>query len=113
MKRFVVFAVCLAVVLAAEEKKDEAKDAERPKTFKRLIPADVLRGKKFSQNYYFMSCHRESVFFFPVNYWLLNGNNKTNILIIVINCKLKVYMCPLRTLFIHFINKRYFSNNFL
>lgn len=41
-KLFVLTFAVLAVVYAADEKKD---DAERPKTFKRLIPADVLRGE--------------------------------------------------------------------
>lgn len=51
-----VFVVLLAFVCAtsfAEDKPEEATpaaaaaaaDGERPKTFKRLIPADVLRGK--------------------------------------------------------------------
>lgn len=40
-KLFVLAVVVLAVVYAAEEKKD----ANGPKTFKRLIPADVLRGE--------------------------------------------------------------------
>lgn len=39
MKYLVVFAV-FALALAAEETKEE----DRPKTFRRLIPADVLRG---------------------------------------------------------------------
>lgn len=39
MKYFVAFAV-FALAFAAEEKEEE-----RPKTFKRLIPADVLRGQ--------------------------------------------------------------------
>ena len=40
--KFVVITVVLfiAAVYAAKEKKEEA----RPKTFRRLIPADVLRG---------------------------------------------------------------------
>ncbi|CAB3233812.1 unnamed protein product [Arctia plantaginis] len=38
MKYFVAFAI-FALAFAAEEKKEE----ERPKTFRRLIPADVLR----------------------------------------------------------------------
>lgn len=41
MKVFLVLAICLAVAFAADDKKE----GERPKTFKRLIPADVLRGK--------------------------------------------------------------------
>lgn len=40
MKYFVAFAV-FALAFAAEEKKEE----ERPTTYKRLIPADVLRGQ--------------------------------------------------------------------
>lgn len=44
-KFFVLAVVVLAVAYAADEKKDAAADAERPKTFKRLIPADVLRGE--------------------------------------------------------------------
>lgn len=43
-KLFVLAVVILAVVYAADEKKD----ADGPKTFKRLIPADVLRGKKIN-----------------------------------------------------------------
>ncbi|XP_066255693.1 uncharacterized protein [Euwallacea similis] len=45
MKAFIVFALLAVVAVhSAEEKKEEAKiDGERPKTFKRLIPADVLR----------------------------------------------------------------------
>lgn len=44
MKVFVVFAVaCLAFACAEEEKKKESDI----KTFKRLIPADVLRGNLF------------------------------------------------------------------
>ncbi|GBP68272.1 hypothetical protein EVAR_57598_1 [Eumeta japonica] len=43
MKVLVVLAV-FSVVFAAEEAKDE----ERPKTFRRLIPADVLRDLKFN-----------------------------------------------------------------
>ena len=41
--KFVAVAAVLfiAAVFAADEKKEE----ERPKTFRRLIPADVLRGK--------------------------------------------------------------------
>jgi hypothetical protein len=38
----VVLSVSLTLVLAADDKA-----AERPKTFRRLIPADVLRGKNF------------------------------------------------------------------
>lgn len=41
MNKLFVFAFVVLVV-AADKKKD---DAERPKTFKRLIPADVLRGE--------------------------------------------------------------------
>lgn len=46
-----VFVVLLAFVCAASLAEDEAPketpavEGERPKTFKRLIPADVLRGK--------------------------------------------------------------------
>lgn len=40
-KFFVIAFVVLAVVYAADEKKE----GDGPKTFKRLIPADVLRGK--------------------------------------------------------------------
>lgn len=40
-KLFVLAFVALVVVYAAEEKKD----GNGPKTFKRLIPADVLRGE--------------------------------------------------------------------
>lgn len=40
MKYFVFFAV-VALGFAAEEAKEE----DRPKTFRRLIPADVLRGQ--------------------------------------------------------------------
>ncbi|GLV36870.1 uncharacterized protein CBL_02295 [Carabus blaptoides fortunei] len=41
MRTLVVFVVCILVAVWAA---DEApKDGERPKTFKRLIPADVLR----------------------------------------------------------------------
>lgn len=45
MKAFVavVVAVALVAVYAADEKKPA--DGERPKTFRRLIPADVLRGE--------------------------------------------------------------------
>lgn len=50
-KLFVLAFVVLAVVYAADEKKDAADNAERPKTFKRLIPADVLRGKRYSVFY--------------------------------------------------------------
>jgi hypothetical protein len=39
----VVLSVSLTLALAADDKA-----AERPKTFRRLIPADVLRGKNFS-----------------------------------------------------------------
>lgn len=55
MKVFIVLALLAVAVYGAEEKKEETKaatpatpaaDGERPKTFKRLIPADVLRGKK-------------------------------------------------------------------
>lgn len=42
MKYFIVLAV-FALAFAAEEKKEE----ERPTTFRRLIPADVLRGQCF------------------------------------------------------------------
>jgi hypothetical protein len=42
----VLAAVCLAVAFAEDKKKEE----ERPKTFKRLIPADVLRGKPKQKN---------------------------------------------------------------
>lgn len=44
MKPIALFCLTVAVVLAAseEEKKEEP---ERPKTFRRLIPADVLRGE--------------------------------------------------------------------
>lgn len=41
------FAVLLACCLVLAEDKDKdaaAKDDDRPKIFKRLIPADVLRG---------------------------------------------------------------------
>lgn len=40
MKYLVVLAL-FALAFAAEETKEE----ERPKTFRRLIPADVLRGQ--------------------------------------------------------------------
>lgn len=43
-KLFVLAFVVLTVVYAADEKKDAA---DNPKTFKRLIPADVLRGKMY------------------------------------------------------------------
>lgn len=41
----VMFASCLVI---ADDKKDAkpAADGERPKTFQRLIPADVLRGNQ-------------------------------------------------------------------
>lgn len=32
---------------------DKAADAERPKTFKRLIPADVLRGREIKFSIFF------------------------------------------------------------
>ena len=38
-------AILVVAVYAADEKK---KEEERPKTFRRLIPADVLRGKDIS-----------------------------------------------------------------
>ncbi|KAI4478389.1 hypothetical protein M0804_012043 [Polistes exclamans] len=41
MKLVAIFCVTVAVVLAASE--DDKKEPERPKTFRRLIPADVLR----------------------------------------------------------------------
>jgi hypothetical protein len=41
-------AVLAAAVSAAEDKKD-ATATDRPKTFRRLIPADVLRGKCLDQ----------------------------------------------------------------
>lgn len=41
MKFAPILLFVIAIVFAAEEKKEE----ERPKTFRRLIPADVLRGK--------------------------------------------------------------------
>ncbi|XP_018917973.1 uncharacterized protein [Bemisia tabaci] len=40
---FVVAAAFVAVAVFAEDKKDDSKEDERPKTFRRLIPADVLR----------------------------------------------------------------------
>lgn len=47
-----LLAIGLTLVFAADKKPADAKpaaaaatDGERPKTFKRLIPADVLRGK--------------------------------------------------------------------
>lgn len=43
MKVFLVLAVFAAVSFA--EDKPEAAEEDRPKTFKRLIPADVLRGR--------------------------------------------------------------------
>jgi len=45
MKAFVVFALLAISVFGAEEKTEPsaAADGDRPKTFKRLIPADVLR----------------------------------------------------------------------
>lgn len=43
MKFAPILLFVIAIVFAAEEKKEE----ERPKTFRRLIPADVLRGKFF------------------------------------------------------------------
>lgn len=52
MKAFVVFALLAVSVYGAEEKKEEAAAAaatapDGHKTFKRLIPADVLRGTYF------------------------------------------------------------------
>lgn len=48
MKAFVVFAVvCVAAVLAEEAAKPAAAEEAKGKTYKRLIPADVLRGKFF------------------------------------------------------------------
>jgi len=50
MKKFVVFALLAVAVFGADEKKEEPKaveDPDAPKTFKRLIPADVLRGMFF------------------------------------------------------------------
>lgn len=52
MKAFVVFALLAVSVYGAEEKKEDAAAAaaaapEGHKTFKRLIPADVLRGTYF------------------------------------------------------------------
>ncbi|KAL2713914.1 uncharacterized protein V1478_016471 [Vespula squamosa] len=41
MKLIALFCLTVAVVLAASE--EEKKEPERPKTFRRLIPADVLR----------------------------------------------------------------------
>jgi hypothetical protein len=45
--RAVLALFLVALVWAAEEEKPAAKpdETERPKTFQRLIPADVLRGK--------------------------------------------------------------------
>lgn len=43
MKVFVVFALLFVVSFGDEE----AATKERPKTFQRLIPADVLRGNFF------------------------------------------------------------------
>jgi hypothetical protein len=43
MKFLLCLSVAVLAVSAAEDKKDAAAP-ERPKTFRRLIPADVLRG---------------------------------------------------------------------
>lgn len=43
MKLVPVLLLVATIVFAAEEKKEE----ERPKTFRRLIPADILRGESF------------------------------------------------------------------
>lgn len=43
----IVAVACCACLAAEEEKKEAAAEGERPKTFKRLIPADVLRGEFF------------------------------------------------------------------
>lgn len=45
MKFFIVL-FCVGAVLAADDKA-----AEKPKTYRRLIPADVLRGKLFLSNF--------------------------------------------------------------
>lgn len=58
MKLVPVLLLVAAIVFAAEEKKEE----ERPKTFRRLIPADVLRGESF----YFS-------FFLHERFWNLKG----------------------------------------
>jgi hypothetical protein len=42
----------LAVALSAAEDKKDATATERPKTFRRLIPADVLRGTYLDHNIY-------------------------------------------------------------
>lgn len=43
MKLVPILLLVVAVVFAAEEKEED-----RPKTFRRLIPADVLRGESLS-----------------------------------------------------------------
>jgi hypothetical protein len=46
MKFFLCLSVAvLAVAVSAAEDKKDATATDRPKTFRRLIPADVLRGK--------------------------------------------------------------------
>lgn len=70
-KLFVLACVVLAVVYAEDEKKDAA---ERPKTFKRLIPADVLRGK---QNYFLFKVNgiqgfRKVIIFISIKQFTIN-----------------------------------------
>jgi hypothetical protein len=53
MKFFLCLSVAvLAVVVSAAEDKKDATATERPKTFRRLIPADVLRGMYPNHNIY-------------------------------------------------------------
>lgn len=82
-----VFVVVLAFVCAAslaEEKAEEAAapvaDGERPKTFKRLIPADVLRGKLVEKDFCnFLEALQDFVFkCFAENFYLL-GYLKLNV----------------------------------
>lgn len=62
MKLVPVLLLVAAIVFAAEEKKEE----ERPKTFRRLIPADVLRGEFYFSEGYFS-------FFLHERFWNLKG----------------------------------------
>lgn len=49
MRGFVVLAVFLLAAYVCAEDKAAEKTEDKPKTYKRLIPADVLRGKFYAR----------------------------------------------------------------
>lgn len=62
MKFLIVIALVFFISVNAADKKKEETKKDGKKTFKRLIPADVLRGNNFKNHFDFFMCAKGNIF---------------------------------------------------